>query len=131
VSGSFRSGIPREVLVDNNLSPTLAKGLNADGHDAIHLRDVGLQAATDEVVLARAAVEGRVLISADTDFGGLLSRSGAASPSVLLIRRLVGRRAAEQLAIIEANLDQVSDDLNTGAIVVLSDEWVRIRRLPL
>jgi predicted nuclease of predicted toxin-antitoxin system len=120
-----------KFLVDNNLSPLLAKGLNAVGHDAVHLRDVGLQAATDEVVLAHAAVEGRVLISADTDFGGLLARSGAASPSVLLIRRLVGRRAAEQLAIIEANLDQVSDDLSTGAIVVLSDEWVRIRRLPL
>ncbi len=120
-----------KFLVDNNLSPLLAKGLNTNGHDAIHLRDLGLQAATDEVVLARAALEGRVLISADTDFGSLLARSGSASPSVLLIRRLAGRRAAEQLAIIEANLDQTADDLNAGAIVVLSDEWVRIRRLPL
>ena len=77
-----------KFLVDNNLSPLLAKGLNTNGHDAIHLRDIGLQAATDEVVLARAAAENRVLVSADTDFGGLLSRSGAVGPSVLLIRRL-------------------------------------------
>jgi predicted nuclease of predicted toxin-antitoxin system len=47
-----------KFLVDNNLSPLLAQGLNANGHDAIHLRDVGLQAATDEVVLARAALDG-------------------------------------------------------------------------
>jgi len=73
----------------------------------------------------------RVLVSADTDFGSLLARSKAASPSVLLIRRLAGRRAAEQSAIIRANLDQVTDDLSTGAIVVLSEEWVRIRPLPL
>ena len=70
-----------------------------------------MQAATDEVVLARAAAESRVLVSADTDFGGLLARSKAASPSVLLIRRLAGRRAAEQ-SIIRANLDQVTDDLS-------------------
>jgi predicted nuclease of predicted toxin-antitoxin system len=77
------------------------------------------------------SAENRVLVSADTDFGGLLARSGAASPSVLLIRRLAGRRAAEQSVIIRATLDQVAEDLSTGAIVVLSDEWVRIRPLPL
>jgi predicted nuclease of predicted toxin-antitoxin system len=120
-----------KFLVDNNLSPLLAESLTTEGHDAIHLRDLGMQAAADEAVLARAAAEDRVLISADTDFGRLLARSGAASPSVLLIRRLGGRRAAEQSAVILANLDQVAEDLGTGAIVVLSDEWVRIRHLPV
>jgi predicted nuclease of predicted toxin-antitoxin system len=119
-----------KFLIDNNLSPLLAESLISSGHDAIHLRDLGMQAATDEAVLARAAAEDRVLISADTDFGGLLARSGAARPSVVLIRRLNGRRASEQSAIIQANLDQVAEDLDTGAIVVLSDEWVRIRPLP-
>jgi predicted nuclease of predicted toxin-antitoxin system len=121
-----------KFLIDNNLSPLPAESLTAHGHDALHLRDLGMQAATDEAVLARAAAESRVLVSADTDFGGLLARSrAAASPSVLLIRRLAGRRAAEQSVIIRANLDQVAEDLGTGAIVVLSDEWVRIRPLPL
>jgi predicted nuclease of predicted toxin-antitoxin system len=120
-----------KFLIDNNLSPRLAGSLNDAGHDAVHLRELGMQAATDDVVLAHTAPEGRVLISADTDFGGLLARSGATSPSVLLIRRLAGRRAADQSAIIQANLEQVAKDLDTGAIVVLSDEWVRIRPLPL
>jgi predicted nuclease of predicted toxin-antitoxin system len=90
-----------------------------------------MQAATDEAVLARAAAERRVLVPADTDFGGLLARFRAASPSVLLIRLLAGRRATEQSVLIRANLDQVTEDLGTGAIVVLSDEWVRLRPLPL
>jgi predicted nuclease of predicted toxin-antitoxin system len=64
-----------KFLIDNNLSPLLAESLTAHGHDAIHLRALGMRAATDEVVLARAAEEGRVLVSADTDFGGLLARS--------------------------------------------------------
>lgn len=120
-----------KFLVDNNLSPLLAESLKAAGHDAVHVRDLGLQAATDEVVLEQARSEERVLVSADTDFGTLLARSGAANPSVLLIRRLSGRRAAEQSAIIHANLPQVTGDLAVGAVVVLGDEWVRIRRLPM
>ena len=82
-------------------------------------------------VLQRAQVDERVLVSADTDFGGLLSRSRASGPSVLLIRRLAGRRAAEQSAIILANLDQIAEDLTAGAVVVIGDDRIRIRRLPM
>ncbi len=120
-----------KFLIDNNLSPLLAEGLKAAGHDAVHLRDLGMQAAPDPAVLQRALVDERVLVSADTDFGGLLSRSRAAGPSVLLIRRLAGRRAAEQSAIILANLDQIAEDLTAGAVVVIGDDWIRIRRLPM
>jgi predicted nuclease of predicted toxin-antitoxin system len=90
-----------------------------------------MRAAPDPLVLNRARQEDRVLVSADTDFGALLARSRAASPSVLLIRRLVGRRAAEQSAIIQANLEQVAEDLAAGAVIAFGDDWIRIRRLPL
>jgi len=56
---------------------------------------------------------------------------GRPAPSVLLIRRLAGRRAAEQSAIILANLDQIAEDLTAGAVVVIGDDWIRIRRLPM
>ena len=118
-------------LIDNNLSPLLAEGLKAAGHDAVHVRDLAMQAAPDSVVLERAQADERVLVSADTDFGGLLSRSHASGPSVLLIRRLAGRRAVKQSAIILANLDQIAEDLAVGAVVVIGDDWIRIRRLPM
>jgi predicted nuclease of predicted toxin-antitoxin system len=94
-------------LVDNNLSPILAELLCAAGHDVSHVRDIGLGTATDQAVMSRAEAENRVVVSADTDFGTLLARSGAKAPSVLLIRRLVGRRAAEQASMILANLPAV------------------------
>ena len=120
-----------KFLIDNNLSPLLAEGMKAAGHDAVHVRDLGMQAAADPTVLEHARSENRVLVSADTDFGALLARSQASSPSVLLIRRLAGRRAADQVAIILANLQPIAEDLAVGAVVVLGDEWLRVRRLPL
>jgi predicted nuclease of predicted toxin-antitoxin system len=118
-------------LVDNNLSPLIANLLTEAGHDAVHVRDHRMRAATDPDVMDRAAAEGRVLLSADTDFGALLAQRGTDQPSFLLVRRLSGRRAAEQAAVILANLDTVTDDLEAGAIVVLGDDFLRIRRLPI
>jgi predicted nuclease of predicted toxin-antitoxin system len=118
-------------LIDNNLSPKLADLLADAGHDASHVRDLGLGSANDEVVLDRARLENRILISADTDFGTLLARTGAISPSFLLIRRAANRRVAEQAVLLVANLPVVEDDLEAGAIVVIGESSLRIRRLPI
>jgi len=46
-------------LIDNALSPALAVGLAEQGHDVVHVRDLGLAAADDEVVLQVAAERDR------------------------------------------------------------------------
>jgi predicted nuclease of predicted toxin-antitoxin system len=90
-----------------------------------------LASAPDESVLHRARSDGRVLISADTDFGTLLALSGADAPSFILIRRASRRRADEQVALILDNLDTMTKDLDAGAVVVLGESALRIRRLPI
>lgn len=118
-------------LLDQNLSPLLADELRSAGHDVAHTRELGLSRADDSLVLQRAADEDRVLISADTDFGTLLAATSAARPSVLLLRLRSWRPAADLAEVLLANLDEIADDLASGAIVVLEDERVRIRPLPL
>lgn len=118
-------------LVDQNLSRKLAEALRAAGHDVVHTSEVELSSASDRAVADLAVAEERVVVSADTDFGTLLAASGAGRPSVLLVRLRSPRQAEAIAEIVVANLDEVVEDLEAGAIVVLEDERVRIRRLPL
>jgi predicted nuclease of predicted toxin-antitoxin system len=49
-----------KFLIDNALSPELAKLLEAATHDAVHVRDRNLEKANDEEIFEAAAAEGRI-----------------------------------------------------------------------
>ena len=118
-------------LIDNALSPKLAQGLRDHGHDAIHVRDQGLQAAPDGTIFARAIEEGRTLVSADTDFGTLLALWEEPKPSVLLFRGATARHPTKQLALLLANLGALKEPLKQGCIAIFEENRLRIRLLPI
>jgi predicted nuclease of predicted toxin-antitoxin system len=120
-----------KFLVDENLPERVAELLVENGHDAVHVRAIGLATADDSVVLDRAEAEERVVVSADTDFGTLLARSGKRAPSVIMFRLPGQRRGWSRVALILANLPDVTADLEAGALVVIQAGRVRSRRLPL
>lgn len=118
-------------LVDESVSPLVAQRLVDAGHDAEHVYNVGLTSNPDPVILDAAARDGRVLITMDTDFGALVARSSATVPSIVLFRGEITRRPDTQVELLLANLDQIADDLDAGAVVVIGDDRVRVRRLPI
>ena len=118
-------------LVDNAISPAVAQGLAHAGHDAVHVRDYGMQAASDDAIFERADVEKRVIVSADTDFATLLAARKASSPSLVLFRHGSQHRPSEQIALVTANLPRFEQDLEAGSVVVIEPERIRVRSLPL
>ena len=98
-------------------------------NDAVHVRDLGMAHDDDVTVVAHARTDDRVLVTADTDFGGLLAGFGERLSSVVLLRRLQGRRAAVQAQHLLEHLED--DDLEAGSIVAFEDVRLRIRRLPI
>jgi len=117
-------------LVDNSPSPRFAETLQAANHDAVHVRDLGLSTADDTTIFDRAALEDRIDVAQDTDFGTILALRQAANPSVILFRCQI--KSTEALVnLLLANLPAIHADLNAGAIVVFEDTRIRMRRLPV
>jgi predicted nuclease of predicted toxin-antitoxin system len=119
------------ILVDNPVSPLVASQLRGAGHDAVHVLDYGLHDARDETIFDRAIDEDRVIVSMDTDFGALLAVRGTAKPSVVLLRRHVPRRAADQVALLLRAFASQGEALDQGAVVVLERNRARVRSLPI
>ena len=119
-----------KLLVDEALQNAVALSLTEAGHDAVHVRLLGLAGHTDDEVMGLALGEDRVLVTTDTDFGTILALTGAAGPNVLLLRG-VGDCAEERVAAILDVLPRIEYELSQGAVVVIEEDRYRIRYLPI
>ncbi|MFA0782546.1 DUF5615 family PIN-like protein [Fervidibacter sacchari] len=117
-------------LLNMNMPRSLKQLLESVGHQCRHTGEIGLERASDWVVLEEAAREGEVILTHDLDYGRLLAFSGASKPSVVVVRlsRPTPKNIFERLVAVWSTIEQPLID---GAIVVLEDATVRIRRLPI
>lgn len=117
-------------LVDMNLSPAIADGLRSLRIDAVHVRDVGLGRASDEEIFRFAATERRIIVTADLDFADIVAASRTVIVSVILLR-LRNAVPSRGLARLQAVLSLAAEPLSAGAIVIVYEDRIRIRPLPI
>ena len=73
-------------LADMGLARSTTALLRSQGHDAVHLRDLGLQRLRDEDIIGMARAECRVILTHDLDFGRIVALGGDRIPSVITFR---------------------------------------------
>jgi predicted nuclease of predicted toxin-antitoxin system len=118
-------------LVDNALSPIVAEVLGASEHDVLHVRQLDMQRADDEVIFTFAAEDRRIVISVDLDFGTLLALGHGTEPLAILLRRVAHWSPEQQAVLILANLAQLSASLESGCCAVIEPARVRVHALPI
>lgn len=74
------------LLFDQNLSPSLTEALKDPFPGSLHVRDAGLDSASDAAVWVYAKDQGFVIVSKDADFRHLALTYGA-PPKVVWIQR--------------------------------------------
>jgi predicted nuclease of predicted toxin-antitoxin system len=112
------------------VSKMLLDVLRGRGHDAVHANDLGLDRASDRVIIERARDEGRVIVTADLDYPRLLVLSMASRPGLILFRG--GNYSdAEMAALLERTLDAVSPDVLAHSICVVDKRRIRLTQLPV
>jgi predicted nuclease of predicted toxin-antitoxin system len=117
-------------LANAGISPQTVQFLSELGHDAVHVRTLGLERATDDELVDRAREESCVLITFDLDFGDILALGVLDKPSVIIFR-LADQRAQsvnQRLATVVA--EQLAE-LQSGALILVEDTRYRVRKLPI
>lgn len=117
-------------LLDMGLARSTAAFLRDAGHDAVHLRELGLQRLGDDGIIDKARQENRIVLTHDLDFGRLVALSRAGQPSVITFR-LADMRTANVNRYLDDIIERFSEELELGALMSVTEQGIRVRRLPV
>ena len=119
-----------KLLLDQGLPRSAAKLLRDVGRDAIHTAECDLAASTDEEILDYASRDERIVVTLDADFHAILALRHVVAPSVIRIR-IEGLRVEALVDLIQRVLLHCDVELAGGAMVSVTDDRIRVRKLPV
>lgn len=115
-----------KFLVDRCAGHRLAEWIRSQGHDVLESPELGADPG-DRTLLERAAAEGRILVTIDTDFGELVYVEEL--PHAGLVR-LPDVPAEQRIALMAEVFERHQPALETQAIVTIRSGRIRISRPP-
>jgi predicted nuclease of predicted toxin-antitoxin system len=119
-----------KFLANMGISPATVKFLRELGHEASHLHEQHLDRMPDPEILAKARVEGAILLTSDLDFGELVAASGEQLPTVIIFR-LKDMQPENVNSHLQKILEDHVNDLEQGSVLSVSENRIRVRKLPI
>ena len=117
------------ILIDENLSRSLAVALRVAGHDVEDVRDVGLRGKPDPEVFALAVAGARVLVTGDVGFGDVVAYPPGSYPGIIVARVPTSVPTARLVDVIVRAVNAIEGDPSTaGALVIVTEASMRVRR---
>lgn len=113
-------------LIDECCPRDLGAALAAPGHDVEHALD-GERGLADAEHVRRAGLPGRLVVTADYDYGDLIIRDGAAAAGLVIIGPQPGSMVAAS-AGLAGRIHELGPAL-VGHLTLLEPERTRRRRL--
>lgn len=114
-----------QLLADESVDGPIVFRLRSEGHAVDYIAEME-PGITDDEVLRLAISEGKLLITADKDFGELVFRQGLIKEGIILIR-LAGLPASEKAEVVAQAFSRHGERL-LNAFSVFTKKTVRIRR---
>ena len=105
-----------KFLVHHQLPVALARFIALQGHQAEHVRDVGLKEADDTVIWQRASARDLVIVSKDEDFTFLAGVPGGTGKLVWV--RIGNCRKPALLEAFRVQLPRIVSELEAGSQIV-------------
>lgn len=118
------------LLLDMGLPRRTAEDLSGDGWDVTHIAALGRPTATDEEIVELARIEGRAIVTLDSDFTRILALAGTLAPSLIHLRIDVLDRV-RATALLRTIVPGLATALSLGCIVSVTGGGIRLRRLPI
>jgi predicted nuclease of predicted toxin-antitoxin system len=116
-------------LANAGVSSKTGDFLRQLGHEAVHVRTLGLERSADRELIDRALADSSVVVTFDLDFGDILALGVLDKPSVIICR-LADERAESVNQRLAKVLAERMFDLESGALILIEDSRYRVRKLP-
>ncbi len=119
-----------KFLVDMPLSPKTVQFLKNMGQEAVRVSELGMAKSKDREIFDYAEKNDMIILSADLDFGTILANTHSCKPSVIIFR-LRNPSPEHVNSLLFSNLSSIEVEIIKGAIVIIEDSEIRIRKLPI
>ncbi len=119
-----------KFLADMGVAQRITEWLRSEGHEITHLREEGLERLPDNEIFEKAIKEERIILTFDLDFGEIAAFATERKVSIIVFR-LNNTSTPHVRERLKAVLADCSEQLRSGAVIVVEESRHRVRSLPI